>query len=366
MVLGAVGDALGFPIEAGVVEKVNGFVSWSLNGELIKEGEYSDDTQLTLSTARSVWNGRFHPEYFAYVELPLWVYYQRGAGQSTRKAAMNLFSLRIQWNENFYMGYEKAGGSGGVMRIYPLVVKIKDEAALIEDVFKNVMITHGHPLAFVGAYLFVVALKSKRNLDEIAFSFCNIIEGLESSLKSLPEISRWLKGRGDSFFPELRREALHIKELLIKSSEVSSYSEYCKVVGEKDHPGSGRGVSLCAVYLYLNFRSRDAIFKAANERGTDTDTIASLVGNLFGKSEDLLDLSEKVQDSMYILELSEEEGKERLVNRSEVRKWASDYEKGVRKGKVPRFHPVFGELEMIESRRKRRFFKTEEGQTILL
>ncbi len=366
MILGAVGDALGFPVEAGAVESIERFVSWKLKGEVVKEGEYSDDTQLTLATARSIWNGRFHPDYFAYVELPLWIYYQRGAGKSTKKAAMNLFSMRIQWDGNFYIGYEGAGGSGGVMRIHPIVEKIKSDEDMVEDIFKNIMITHGHPMAFAGAYLVAAASRSERNLEAVSEKFNRLSKLVEDLLNGSQEISRWLKERKNDFVRGFQSEVEKLSRLLNLVSEASGYSEYCSLVGEKNHPGSGRGVSLCAVYLYLNFKPRDAVFKAANEKGTDTDTIASIVGNLFRHSGDLDDLSSKVQDRCYIEFLEKFEGRERYSDRKEIRDWAMEYENRLKKGQIPTSHPIFGGLELVESRGKRNFFKTEEGQTILL
>ncbi len=59
----AYGDALGFPVESGALEKVDGLTGWiDKDGFEIEAGEYSDDTQLTLSTARSIKEGRFDPE----------------------------------------------------------------------------------------------------------------------------------------------------------------------------------------------------------------------------------------------------------------------------------------------------------------
>ncbi len=366
MILGAVGDALGFPVESGAVEKIEGFVDWRLKGEIVKKGEYSDDTQLTLATARSIWNGRFHPEYFAYVELPMWVYYQRGAGRSTKKAAMNLFSVRIQWRGNFYMGYEEAGGSGGVMRIHPITEKVKDDENMAVDIFKNIMITHGHPMAFAGAYLVAAASKSERDFKSIYDKFEKLSNIVVNFLSEPGEMSKWLKERKTDFLKGFQNEVEKLKRFFELVNEVSEYGEYCELVGEKDHPGSGRGVSLCAVYLYLKSDPRDAVFKAANEKGTDTDTIASIVGNLFGYSEDFKDLASEVQDGDYIKSLEKSSGLERIVNREEIRNWAMEYEKGLREDKIPTSHPIFGDLELVESRGKRNFFKTEEGQTILL
>lgn len=361
MISGAVGDALGFPVEAGFVERIEGFIDWRLKKELVRAGEYSDDTQLTLATARSIWNGRFHPEYFAYVELPLWVYYERGGGRSTKKAAMNLFSPRIQWHGNFYIGYEEAGGSGGVMRIFPIVDKVGDFENAVEDIFKNVMITHGHPSAFVGAYVFLAAKMNGETIENL-----ERVKNVVLKLSEIPEINKWSKERKGNIWKELESSFEKALRMIGMVEEVSSYKDYCGLVGEYDHPGEGLSVSLCAYYLFKRSSNvREAIFKAANEKGTDTDTIASIVGNLFDTTEGIEDLAGQVQDSEYIEKLRNFE-KEREVNRKEITEWAKEYETALKEGKMPKNHPIFGELEFVEDRGKRRFFKTEEGQTVLL
>ena len=365
MILGAVGDALGFPVEAGVAERVDGFIEWRMGKELVREGEYSDDTQLSLAVARSIWDGRFHPEYFAYVELPLWVYYQRGAGRSTMKAAMNLFSPRIQWYSNYYVGYDDAGGSGGAMRVFPIFLKVSTES-VVEDTFKSVMITHGHSAAFAGAFVLLSAFRAERELSSILSSLDELTSELEE-MKSVPEISKWARERKGDFWKRLEEELEKARRMLSMIDEIPSYGEYCDIVGEKKHPGMGTTTALCAVYLYLKLSAREAIFTAANERGTDTDTIASMVGNLFRESEEELeDLVEKVQDSRYIALLEKSEGKRREVDRNAVRSWAMEYEKGLKEGKLPSKHPIFGKLELLEDRGKRRMFRTEEGQSVLL
>ena len=98
-----VGDALGWPTE--FLKPTNGhkpqfrlpvkdFVSWEklVGGkwwgydERIGQGEYSDDTQLTLAVARSIAEtGQFEPGRFAYEELPLWLQYERGGGKSVKE-----------------------------------------------------------------------------------------------------------------------------------------------------------------------------------------------------------------------------------------------------------------------------------------
>ena len=89
MLATAIGDALGWPNEPrskNRIEKpkVNDFfVEWTRSckeprwhDERILPGEYSDDTQMTLSVARSIIVGDWE-RFLAEKELPFWLRYER-------------------------------------------------------------------------------------------------------------------------------------------------------------------------------------------------------------------------------------------------------------------------------------------------
>ena len=99
MVACAIGDALGWPNEprsknrAKKPKVTDEFVAWirSSNNprwhdERILPGEYSDDTQMILSVARSIITGDWE-RFFAEKELPFWLNYERGGGGALLKAA---------------------------------------------------------------------------------------------------------------------------------------------------------------------------------------------------------------------------------------------------------------------------------------
>ena len=119
----AIGDALGFITEFMRsptdirknynVDKLNRFVRWERvttyprKGQYIRlplpPGTYSDDTQLTLATARSIEaNGFFNANTFSKFELPLWLEYELGGGSGTKAAARNLLNKDVSWYNNFY------------------------------------------------------------------------------------------------------------------------------------------------------------------------------------------------------------------------------------------------------------------------
>ncbi|MCD6133559.1 MAG: ADP-ribosylglycohydrolase family protein, partial [Deltaproteobacteria bacterium] len=170
LILSAVGDSLGWPLEFKKQKpkrKVESFIKWkkSVGGKWwgyedeISPGEYSDDTQLTLSVARSIRsNGEFDPNYFAYLELPLWLNYERGGGKSIKSAARNLIKRKTLWFNNFYrtkeVRYFNAGANGAAMRNLPIaLVNMDNEKRFIVDTIKNSLITHGHPRGIIGSLL---------------------------------------------------------------------------------------------------------------------------------------------------------------------------------------------------------------------
>src|SRR5262249_23769689 len=158
------------------VSRLEDFVSWHKQTggrfnayiEYVAPGDYSDDTQLTLSTARSLLpDGRCDIEYFSKTELPLWLAYARGAGATITAAARTLSHKTTQWNKNFFtlkrgtgtFTYTSAGGNGAPMRIAPLAMANATYMERLEhETWRNSIVTHGHPRAIIGALVYARAI----------------------------------------------------------------------------------------------------------------------------------------------------------------------------------------------------------------
>ena len=152
MVATAIGDALGWPNEQrakNTKKKVvasDSFVEWSRrckkpcwHTEKILPGEYSDDTQLTLSVARSIIAGNWE-EQFSRKELPFWLTYERGGGRALLQAAKCYKEGYYPWQSKYSSEYYNAGGNGAVMRILPHIIastEIADLNELMSLVIKN-------------------------------------------------------------------------------------------------------------------------------------------------------------------------------------------------------------------------------------
>ena len=346
MVCSAIGDALGWPTEflqedggrrPSFALPVRDFVKWQkfVGGrwwgyrDEIGPGEYSDDTQLTLAVVRSISSiGDFEPERFAYSEFPLWLHYERGGGRSIKTAARALIRRKGDWLHNFYkqgaVDYRRAGANGAAMRNLPIaLVSCRDEWRLIRDSFFNAVISHGHPRAILGTILFGLAVRYA--LEEKACDPSRMVQSLRDGLEAAGRnvandgrVSGWVeaweetgKGPRGAFkesFGETRNEA-HRYLTTITEFLAKPVKEYYQFVGalKPETKGSGLATTCAAVFLFLRFQDvpGEALFTAANQLGSDTDTIAAFVGGLtgarFGKEAVPSHLWDKIQDRDYLL-----------------------------------------------------------------
>jgi len=343
LILSAVGDSLGWPLEFKKQKpkrKVESFIKWKklVGGKWwgyedeISPGEYSDDTQLTLSVARSIRsNGEFDPNYFAYLELPLWLNYERGGGKSIKSAARNLIKRKTLWFNNFYrtkeVRYFNAGANGAAMRNLPIaLVNMDNEKRFIVDTIKNSLITHGHPRGIIGSLL-MGAAQMYLLKEEPSYKIFDYIEHLLNKsyhlIKNMQikEISNWLTEIKSEYkvdfcenFKEYTKEAKEfiqkIPNYLFKKDE--EYYSFTKA-NTPEFKGSGISTTCVAIYIFMKYLThpKEALINAANFVGSDTDTIASFVGSLIGAytglSVDmkLKELINKLQDKEYFIKIAD-------------------------------------------------------------
>jgi ADP-ribosylglycohydrolase len=346
MAFSTIGDALGWPTEFGRYPSIvlrrfgknylSAFVEWEkvVGGrywgyrERIKEGNYSDDTQLALSVARCINEyGDFQPDKFAYLELPLWLSYERGGGRSIKTAARSLAQTRRGWISNFYsqggISYRSAGANGAAMRTLPIaLVNVNNADRLYRDAFGNAIITHGHPRAILGSIIYASAVRfllreSKISSGNLCEYLHDVIDQSSGSLEDSGFVYKWVKEwdrmplNGLKFrdvFEKTKGEAIKYLEGIRKVIDLAD-REYYKFTGALDPRFRGSGIStvLVAVYLFSKYLDdpQKAMLTAVNMVGSDTDTIANFVGGLFGAYYGLSvvphELLDRLQDREYIL-----------------------------------------------------------------
>jgi ADP-ribosyl-[dinitrogen reductase] hydrolase len=246
---GALGDAWGGPSEGAL-----GITPFKIPVQPV----LSDDTQLTLATCESIIeSGRADPESIA-IHLLRW--YRaggvRGIGSSTLKAMRDL-AVGTHWAISGARG-EFAAGNGAAMRIAPLAFLLNptnsEDRIVIRDVCR---ITHHSDEAYVGALAVVLAIRSVLSGDWSQYqSF------LAATVDNLPDSA--VRDRIQSLLP-----------LKVPASEVAL-----------SFGATGHVVDTVPLALYcaqsIAFEPLPAVLALAIGVGGDTDTIASIAGQLAG------------------------------------------------------------------------------------
>lgn len=322
------------------MEWLNQYVSWPKRTggrfntyvDQINAGDYSDDTQLTLCVARCIGpDGRFDAHYFTKVELPLWIDYARGAGSTINGAARAAKRKSADWFSNFFtykqggqtLDYRAAGANGVAMRVAPLAIaNCTDKGTLQVEVWRNAVVTHGHPRAIVGALVMAEALRMV--LDDEGLAHGEFFPRLARFVQQihLPDDAQLLSWRrqwdegGALFGNELERtkeETTNALDIAALSRSVA-IDETCRRLGCFDRQTKGSGVGTVAAALALFYRFggnfRGCVEQAVNMVGTDTDTIGAMAGQLAAAHGGVEHLPEdwtvQVQDYNYLSRVGEE------------------------------------------------------------
>ncbi len=348
----ATGDALGWitelTTEGGLesragVSHVQEPISWRrlIGGRYgvrvnLPAGTYSDDTQLRLAVCRSIrGNGVFDAEAFAKVELTTWLNYSLGAGRGTKAAALNLTKRDVNWFSNFFSGkdqdYLNAGGNGAAMRIQPHVWSTNDKEmpSCILEVFRDAIITHGHPHGFCGAVFHAYILSLAFNLqrapnpaewEEAAHKLSDIPKIIERDGRL---ISFWLPAWEHASGVPLHRaidacrdEALSdLNKInsILKTGRPDAYHSALEALGctQEKFRGSGIKTAIAAatlVWLHRDDTPTGTLVSGANYLDSDTDTISTMAGAVHGAFAQNAP-TWPLQDKAYIQEEAERLGK---------------------------------------------------------
>ena len=340
----AAGDALGWPQEmrwnirgnlANKPAQVE-FREWTRRSggryqpfeEIIRAGEYSDDTQLVLAIARSRINhGSEWWKAFTRVELPLWTLYERGGGGATKRAASAWTTSLAPWksrkkqNVRRYFG---AGGNGVAMRVLPHALFLSGQVTatgLMHDVVLDGSATHGHPRALVGATVYAHAARLLMRKSG-TLRFGELLDRLIDEAPVWSEFPTGDRNRGswfeaadeatNGYEPLWNRTVREMHELLeiarkgVLSGALADDRTVLKDLGCFGH-AKGAGTISAAAAAYLAARHaaqpKQAVLRAAFEKGTDTDTLAAMAGGLVGCTSGIEWLPQpwlQVQDAEYL------------------------------------------------------------------
>jgi ADP-ribosylglycohydrolase len=308
------------------VEKCKGAMLATAIGDALKKhrwfdgkifpGECSDDTQRTLSVARSVIAGDWE-KFLAEKELPFWQRYQRGGGDA------------LLGHSTYTQDYFNAGGNDATMRILPHVIAYTnkpDKPALMLDVIRDTLITHGHPSAFLGATCYAYALDSllrKETVLEYGELVSTVIEG-QDCWGAFPNLDIFENRFGvtDQYlefdylqeWDKYRTNMLGQLESIKTSLKKGLMSDDAKVMTDLGCFGTVNGTgdvtALTAIYLASRYAANPelGIKVSALTFNADTDTIASITGGLLGmlNGTKWIPLEWRmVQDYDYLVQISE-------------------------------------------------------------
>jgi ADP-ribosylglycohydrolase/catechol 2,3-dioxygenase-like lactoylglutathione lyase family enzyme len=313
----AAGDALGWPQEflsrRQKAQPRLAFRDWQRRSggrfrphtEIIRAGEYSDDTQLTLAVARSrLTGGTAWWAHFTRNELPLWVLYERGGGGATKRAAWSWLRGVAPWKQPegpIVARYFEAGGNGVAMRVIPHAAfhaEAEEPSALIKDVVLDGTATHGHPRALVGAAAYAYAgwwlLRAQHTVGfgellPVLLDSSSMWGAIPSSAKT-----EWFDAANSSLrdYEELwsvvvdeTRQLLVLAQKGLEDGALADDEGVLHRMGAfSKQKGSGTVSAVAAIYLAARHAAQpvQGILRAAFALGSDTDTIAAMTGGLVG------------------------------------------------------------------------------------
>ncbi len=318
----AAGDALGWPQEFARrgpgkqrPQVTTEFRDWKRRSggryyaytEVIRAGEYSDDTQLTLAVARCrVYAGSGWWTQFTRNELPLWITYRRGGGGATKRAAESWLRGIAPWKQSDATEIRKyfdAGGNGVAMRVIPHAVYCAaddDPASLIRDVVTDGAATHGHPRALLGAAAYAYAawwlLRSQHTIG-----FGELVSVLLDNASiwgafpvGSPTKNGWIDaankmvGDYERVWYQVVDEMRALLECVrdgISAGALADDDEVLAALGAfGSEKGAGTVSAAAAFYLTARYAAQPAqgVLRAAFAVGSDTDTNAAMAGGLLG------------------------------------------------------------------------------------
>ena len=275
----ALGDALGFVVEAQPPEAARAYVNqWLRTGRAVERhhpqypfGQYSDDTQLARELLRSVRErGAWDPAAFARRIAEL--FRERrdvGAGQGTRSAALRLL-MGVPWSESGTAA--PYAGNGSAMRAGPLGLLFTDPDKVGRAAREQSRITHLDSRCAAGAVSVALAVS---------------IAGRRVSIhppQFLDEIARRAEQDDPSFGAAIRGLA----EWVSLPPEAAAVHVH-RTGLDPMHP-RWQGISAFVIpsvlwSLYAFLRSPDDYWETictAIAVGGDTDTMAAIAGAISG------------------------------------------------------------------------------------
>lgn len=280
---GAVGDALGRPNEGRSWEAIHD--RWGPRGLTEYRpwrgwtagpvGTWTDDTELTVEVARTILESHGYVEPARLSErLCAWLPHGRGKGRATTQAVRLLATGRPWWEAGPAVD---SAGNGAAMRAAPVGLRwalAPDTGTLVREAVLSALPTHAHPVGVAGAVAMAAGTAACVRMTGAPMEPGRLLEFVAGAIAALePGPTRLRSDPGQAV--TLRERLLGVGRLLERPPQEAFAELWSGAFALESVPA--------AFYCFL--RSPDdpgeVVVTAANA-GHDTDTIASMAGNLAG------------------------------------------------------------------------------------
>lgn len=282
MLGGAVGDALGYPVEFKSYNEIKqqGFIS---SPKIDKSGIacVSDDTQMSILTAYGLlqsdsinnifvlytkWINIMYkgsniddvlPEFSAYPTL-----------FAPRMTGMTCYHSLQNASRNTTSSPNNSKGNGAIMRIAPVGLMYSDPVKAFTIGMNISLLTHGHPIGYIAGGLFA-------SIISMVLQGKSLLLAIEQSL----ELSK--KYKPPKFFDFIHYKVITDKiNLAIKLAQSNKLTEIAiQQIGKGFIAEETLALAIYCVLKTDNFK--DGILMSVNHGG-DSDTVGAVTGNLLG------------------------------------------------------------------------------------
>jgi len=305
---GAIGDALGYPVEFMSYEEIveqygkNGITKLELTKKRYENKDIalvSDDTQMTMFTAEGLLQAdssfiKSDNDYLEYVALGYQHWYETQMASPTRCSANYNLDLKQQssWllkvkelysrrapgntcmrsiakgcNGSIDKPINDSKGCGGVMRIAPVGLYFDNPKKAAEIGARVAALTHGHPLGYISAaaltYLISIIIENPEK---------PLLELVRSTLRYIDKAYRVYDGL--EVFLELM-----VKAVMLSQSTAAPQ----KCIAELGGGWVAEETLAIAIYCALKYQdSFEAGVRAAVNHSGDSDSTGAVTGNILG------------------------------------------------------------------------------------
>ncbi|HOO34367.1 MAG TPA: ADP-ribosylglycohydrolase family protein [Thermotogota bacterium] len=331
---GAIGDALGFPVEFSLLSEIkeaygdSGITELQVNADGV--AEISDDTQMTLFTAEGllcaetklIRKGSCKITGAVYEAYLRWLKTQGYRKQSEKKGIYNGWLIQLRELQaqrapgNTCLGalnshemgtiedpLNDSKGCGGVMRVAPVGLFIKTENAF-DIAAECAAITHGHPTGYLAAGVL-------GNMIALLLSGEDLETAVERSMSKLNQ------------YPD-HEECFEAVSLAVRLA--ASNKSDVDAINELGEGWIAEEALAIAVFCSLRHKNdfKKALIAAVNHDG-DSDSTGAITGNILGAylcvSEIPGDWVQKVELSEVICEMAED----LAIGYQETEEWRRKY-----------------------------------------